>query len=106
MARIIHAVLVCSWLVGCGFAQTSIVPTDHVKPAGVMSTTEVAPVCYSCFFQSYAARLNPELINFFKFQFKTADPLVAGDARFIVWRAMRTLRQLRLDRGYAWHIRE
>jgi hypothetical protein len=92
MARIIHTVLVCSLFVACCFAQTlgSLI-FDKARPVhlddAVGSTTQAALVCYTCFFQSSGIQLQAELIAFFRSQFKTTDPLVAGDARFILWRA-------------------
>lgn len=49
-------------------------------------TPESAPVCYSCFWQGYDAKLHADLIAFYR-QFHTSDPLVAGDVQYILWRA-------------------
>src|SRR5712692_8198170 len=105
MARLIHPLFVCSLLVGCCFAQTptlKVLPWnghsaavsltfDDARPVHsdvvVMSTAQAAPVCYTCFFQNSGIQPDAELTPFFKFEFKTTDPLVAGDARFILWRA-------------------
>ena len=105
MARLIHALLVCSLLVGPCFAQTptlKVLPGNDHSPAAsltfddarpvhldlaVTSTAQAAPVCYTCFFQNAGILPDAELTPYFKFEFKTTDPLVAGDARFIIWRA-------------------
>jgi hypothetical protein len=53
-------------------------------------TTRVAAVpptvCYSCFWQGYDAKLQADLIDYYK-QYKNADPLVLADSRYILWRA-------------------
>jgi hypothetical protein len=105
MGKSIHALLVCSLFAACCLAQTptlKVLPWnghsaavsltfDDARPVHsdvvVMSTAQAAPVCYTCFFQNSGIQPDAELTPFFKFEFKTADPLVAGDARFILWRA-------------------
>ena len=72
MTKLFHALLVCGWFVGCCFAQT---------PA-----LKETPVCYSCFFQDAGIQPDQKLIPYFQ-SFKTADALVSGDVRFILWRA-------------------
>src|ERR1700752_1529673 len=89
MARIIHTALVCGLFVARCFGQPSgSLIFDNARPGhldeAVESTTQAAPVCYTCFFQSSGIQLQAELIAFYRSQFKTTDPLVAGDARFIL----------------------
>ena len=43
-------------------------------------------VCYSCFWQGYDAKLQADLIDYYK-QYKNPDPLVLADSRYILWRA-------------------
>jgi hypothetical protein len=91
MARIIHAVLMCSLLAACCLAQRGVLPTfADAQPAhlniAVTATAEAAPVCYSCFFRNSGIP-EAEFTNFFKHQFKTKDALIAGDVKFILWRA-------------------
>ena len=92
MARFIHAVLTCGLFVACCFAQMPVsVSVADEKPvhlhAAVTATTAAAPVCYSCFFRDSGIPPESELTKFFQHQFKTDDPLVAADVKFIVWRA-------------------
>src|SRR5712692_2244755 len=59
-----------------------------IVTVAVISTSSQAetPVCYSCFFQDAGIQPDQKLIPYFQ-SFKTADALVAGDVRFILWRA-------------------
>jgi hypothetical protein len=43
-------------------------------------------VCYSCFWQGYDAKLQADLVDYYK-QYKNPDPLVLADSRYILWRA-------------------
>ena len=43
-------------------------------------------VCYSCFFQNNSEVKVEKVASFFQ-NFQTKDPLLSGDARYIVWRA-------------------
>ena len=43
-------------------------------------------VCYSCFFHNNSEVKVEKLVSFFQ-NFQTKDPLLSGDARYIVWRA-------------------
>src|ERR1035437_7811422 len=45
-----------------------------------------SPVCYSCFFKN-DPEVNTEKITSFFQNLGSKDPLISGDARFIVWRA-------------------
>src|SRR5262245_14773775 len=43
-------------------------------------------VCYSCFFHNNSEVTVEKVASFFQ-NFQTKDPLLSGDARYIVWRA-------------------
>jgi hypothetical protein len=47
---------------------------------------DINPPCYSCFFKSAST----ELVRTYR-EYNATDPLVSGDARFIVWRATGTV---------------
>ena len=47
---------------------------------------EPPSVCYSCLWEGYDPKLRSDLINFYR-QYRTDDPLVAADVRYILWRA-------------------
>ena len=48
--------------------------------------SQAREVCYSCFFQNNSEVRVEKVASFFQ-NFQTKDPLLSGDARYIVWRA-------------------
>ena len=73
---------------GLGFvtlstSSTSAIPTTAVSTPVGKSTGEV---CYSCFFQNDPEVKVEKVASFFQ-NFQTKNPLLSGDARYIVWRA-------------------
>jgi hypothetical protein len=48
--------------------------------------SQAREVCYSCFFQNNSEVKVEKVASFFQ-NFQTKDPLLSGDARYIVWRA-------------------
>lgn len=53
--------------------------TDKITP-------QAAPVCYSCFWQGYDPKFRHDLTDFYR-QYRSADPLVMADVRYVLWRA-------------------
>jgi hypothetical protein len=51
------------------------------------ATGQTLPVCYSCFFKDASIVPSEKLIPYFQSMSSSQDPLVSGDARFILWRA-------------------
>jgi hypothetical protein len=55
----------------------------HDRRAGPFVTSSV---CYSCFWEGYDAHTRSELVEFYR-QFRSEDPLVRSDVRYILWRS-------------------
>jgi hypothetical protein len=97
--------LLFSVFVGCCFAQTAALKelrsheypaaapliADHpVYVAGVVNSgTQAAPVCYSSFFENASVLPDKKLVHYFQLVSTSKDPLISGDARFIICRATR-----------------
>src|SRR5438874_367729 len=99
MGILMCAVLLCSYWVGCCFAQSSTYKVSHPAAAPILfekaghsnttvnSTAGTVQVCYSCFFQNLGIIPEKKLIPYFQSVSTSKDPLISGDARFILWRA-------------------
>jgi hypothetical protein len=79
MTRIVHIFSLCSFLIASCLGQSS-----RLNPSSAISTNSV---CYTCFFRDAGMRPELGLVPFYKSQINVKDPIVAADARFIVWRA-------------------
>lgn len=97
------ALLLYSVFVGCCFAQTPNLKVlrRHEHPAAALliahnavhvdamenSRAQADPVCFSCFFENAGILPDKKLIPYFQSVSSSKDPLISGDARFIIWRA-------------------
>src|SRR5438093_10680941 len=97
------AILLFSLFLGCCFAQIATENAsrwhEHSGAAAAVfenaghfnravdSRAQAVPVCYSCFFENAGILPDKKLIPYFQSVSTSKDPLISGDARFIVWRA-------------------
>jgi hypothetical protein len=63
-----------------------VVADNNIHINGLL-TGEAGSLCYSCFFRSAGIIPNKKLVPYFQSVSSSKDPLISGDARFIVWRA-------------------
>lgn len=62
------------------------------------------PVCYSCLWDGYDAKLRDDVVDFYR-QYQMTDPIVGADVRYILWRATDTP-DCNARRGYQRAARE
>lgn len=94
------AFLVFSIFVECCFPQTSTlkvlsppqrpavapIATVHVARS-VEPPAQAAPLCHTCFFENAGIIPAKKLVPYYLSLAHSKDPLISGDARFIIWRA-------------------
>jgi hypothetical protein len=66
---------------------TGLLAVDNIVDSNGVFTFEAGSLCYSCFFKDAGIVPNKKLIPYFQSVSSSKDPLISGDARFIVWRA-------------------
>ena len=80
------ALFFAGFLAGAGSAYLVLMSGRFQLPLPGWIEPEPAPVCYSCFWESYGPALRTQVVDFYR-QYKTSDLLVQGDVRYILWRA-------------------
>jgi hypothetical protein len=94
------ALLLFSIFVACCFPQTSTlnVLSAPQRPAAAPIATvsvarsvgppaQAAPLCHTCFFENAGIIPGKKLVPYYLSLLDSKDPLISGDARFIIWRA-------------------
>jgi hypothetical protein len=70
---------VLATLLAVGLFSPSRESSDSIEPIE-------PPVCYSCLWDGYDAKLRDDVVDFYR-QYHTTDPIVGADVRYILWRA-------------------